>query len=138
MRRIALLFIALCLSLPALAERKQSFGNLDVHYSAFNSSFLQPEIAAAAGLSRGKKQGVLNISVLKAGHPAAAVVSGEVRNLLGQVRSLSFKQVSEGEAIYYLAQFPIEQQEMLRFSLKIQTDGGATHSLDFNQELFPD
>ncbi|WP_172148706.1 MULTISPECIES: DUF4426 domain-containing protein [Pseudomonas] len=138
MRRIALLFIALCLSLPALAERKQSFGDLDVHYSAFNSSFLQPEIAAAAGLSRGKQQGVLNISVLKAGQPAAAVVSGEVRNLLGQVRSLSFKQVSEGEAIYYLAQFPIEQQEMLRFSLKIQTDGGATHSLDFNQELFPD
>src|SRR3990167_6839303 len=76
MRRIALLFIALCLSLPALAERKQSFGDLDVHYSAFNSSFLQPEIAAAAGLSRGKQQGVLNISVLKAGQPAAAVVSG--------------------------------------------------------------
>ena len=138
MRRIALLFIALCLSLPALAERKQSFGDLDVHYSAFNSSFLQPEIAAAAGLSRGKQQGVLNIAVLKAGLPAAAVVSGEVRNLLGQVRSLSFKQVSEGEAIYYLAQFPIEQQEMLRFSLKIQADGGNIHSLDFNQELFPD
>lgn len=138
MRRIALLFIALCLSLPALAERKQSFGDLDVHYSAFNSSFLQPEIAAAAGLSRGKQQGVLNISVLKAGQPAAAVVSGEMRNLLGQIHRLSFKQVSEGEAIYYLAQFPIEQQETLRFSLKIQADGGASHSLDFNQELFPD
>ena len=138
MRRIALLFIALCLSLPAIAERKQSFGDLDVHYIAFNSSFLQPEIASAAGLSRGKKQGVVNISVLKAGQPAAAVVSGEMRNLLGQIHSLRFKQVSEGEAIYYLAQFPIEQQEMLRFSLKIQTDGGTTHNLDFNQEFFPD
>ena len=29
MRRIALLLIALCLSLPALAERKQTFGDLD-------------------------------------------------------------------------------------------------------------
>lgn len=138
MRRIALLFIALCLSLPALAERKQSFGDLDVHYSAFNSSFLQPEVAAAAGLSRGKQQGVLNISVFKAGHPAVAVVSGEMRNLLGQTHSLRFKQVTEGEAIYYLAQFPIEQQEVLRFSISIQADGGNTHSLDFNQELFPD
>jgi hypothetical protein len=138
MRRIALLFIALCLSLPALAERNQSFGDLDVHYIAFNSSFLQPDIAAAAGLNRGKKQGVLNIAVLKAGKPTAAVVSGEMRNLLGQVHSLRFKQVSEGEAIYYLAQFPIEQQELLRFSLKIQATGGTTHSLDFNQELFPD
>ncbi|MDM8349057.1 DUF4426 domain-containing protein [Pseudomonas sp. sp1636] len=138
MRRIALLFIALCLSLPAVAERKQSFGELDVHYIAFNSSFLQPEIAAAVGLSRGKKQGVLNISLLKAGQPTAAVVSGEMRNLLGQIHTLKFKQVSEGEAIYYLAQFPIEQQEVLRFSLTIQATGGTTHSLDFNQELFPD
>ncbi|MDA7088846.1 DUF4426 domain-containing protein [Pseudomonas sp. SA3-5] len=138
MSRIALLFIALCLSLPALAERKQSFGDLDVHYSAFNSSFLQPEIAAAVGLSRGKKQGVLNISVLKAGQPTAAVVSGEMRNLLGQTHNLKFKQVKEGAAIYYLAQFPIEQQEILRFSISIQADGGNTHSLDFNQELFPD
>lgn len=138
MRRIALLFIALCLSLPALAERKQSFGDLDVHYSAFNSSFLQPEIAAATGLSRNKKQGVLNIAVLKAGQPTAAAVSGEIRNLLGQIHPLQFKQVTEGPAIYYLAQFPIEQQEMLRFSLSIQADGGNTHSLDFNQELFPD
>jgi len=138
MRRIALLFIALCLSLPALAERKQSFGDLDVHYNAFNSSFLQPEIASAVGLSRSKTQGVVNISVLKTGQPTAARVSGEMRNLLGQIHSLRFKQVSEGEAIYYLAQFPIEQQEMLRFSLKIQAGSGTTHSLDFNQEFFPD
>ena len=138
MHRIALLFIALCLSLPAIAERKQSFGDLDVHYNAFNSSFLQPEIASAVGLSRSKTQGVVNISVLKTGQPTAARVSGEMRNLLGQIHSLRFKQVSEGEAIYYLAQFPIEQQEMLRFSLKIQADGGTTHSLDFNQEFFPD
>ncbi|WP_372876373.1 DUF4426 domain-containing protein [Pseudomonas sp.] len=138
MYRIALLFIALCLSLPAIAERKQSFGDLDVHYNAFNSSFLQPEIAAAVGLSRSKTQGVVNISVLKAGQPTAARVSGEMRNLLGQIHGLRFKQVTEGEAIYYLAQFPIEQQEVLRFSLKIQTDGGNTHSFDFNQEFFPD
>ena len=41
MKRIALVLLALCLSLPAVAERKKSFGDLDVHYIAFNSSFLQ-------------------------------------------------------------------------------------------------
>ena len=46
--RLVSLFLCLLLSLPALAERKQSFGELDVHYSVFNSSFVQPEIAAAA------------------------------------------------------------------------------------------
>ena len=138
MRRIALLLIALCLSLPALAERKQSFGDLDVHYSAFNSGFLQPEVAAAAGLSRSKKQGVVNIAVLQAGQPATAVVSGEMRNLLGQIHTLRFKQVDEGGAIYYLAQFPIEQQETLRFTISIKSGDGIARSFDFNQELFPD
>ena len=50
MRRIIPFLIALCMALPAAAERKQSFGDLDVHYSVFNSSFLQPDIAAAAGV----------------------------------------------------------------------------------------
>jgi hypothetical protein len=138
MRRIALLFIALCLSLPALAERKQSFGDLDVHYSAFNSGFLQPEIAAAAGLSRSKKQGVVNISVLKAGKASSASVEGQVRNLLGQSHALRFKEINEGEAIYYLAQFPFEEREVLRFTINVKASDGVAHSFDFNQEFFPD
>ncbi|WP_439887163.1 DUF4426 domain-containing protein [Pseudomonas sp. MBLB4123] len=138
MRRIAILFIALCLSLPALAERKQSFGELDVHYIAFNSGFLQPEIAAAAGLVRSKSRGVVNISVLKAGAPMAANVDGAVKNLLGQSYPLKFKQVNEGTAIYYLAQFPFENREVLRFTISVQAGDGVAHSFDFNQEFFPD
>jgi hypothetical protein len=138
MHRIAVLFIALCLSLPALAERKQSFGDLDVHYIAFNSSFLQPDIAAANGLARSKTLGVLNISVLKAGKASSASVSGEVKDLVGRSHTLSFKQVNEGEAIYYLAQFPFTQQEMLRFTLSVRAADGVAHSVEFNQEFFPD
>lgn len=138
MRRLALVLIALCLSLPALAERKHSFGDLDVHYSAFNSSFLQPEIAAANGLTRSKTQGVVNIAVLKAGKAQTAAVSGEMKDLVGRNHPLSFKQVNEGEAIYYLAQFPISQQEMLRFTIRLSGADGVVRSFDFNQEMFPD
>ncbi len=138
MRRIALLFIALCLSLPALAERKQTFGDLDVHYITFNSSFLQPDIAAANGLVRSKTQGVVNISVLKAGKASSASVSGEVKDLVGRSQPLTFKQVNEGEAIYYLAQFNFTQREMLRFTINVRAADGVAHSFDFNQEVFPD
>ncbi|KFX70616.1 homoserine acetyltransferase [Pseudomonas taeanensis MS-3] len=138
MRRIALLFIALCLSLPALAERKMSFGDLDVHYIAFNSGFLQPDIAAATGLVRSKTLGVVNIAVLKAGQPSDASVSGAVKNLLGQNYPLTFKQVKEGEAIYYLAQFPFEDREVLRFTINVKASGDVDRSFDFNQEFFPD
>jgi len=138
MPRIALLVLALCLALPAAAERKQSFGELDVHYSAFNSGFLQPDIAAAAGLTRSKSQGVVNVAVLKTGQPTTANVSGQVKNLLGQVHALTFKQVSEGKAIYYLAQFPFGQREMLKFTLNVQAGDAAAQSFSFDQEFFPD
>lgn len=138
MTRIALLLMSLCLSLPALAEQKQSYGDLDVHYSAFNSGFLQPEIAAATGLVRSKSQGVVNVAVLKAGTASNAKVSGTVKNLLGQSTALSFKEVKEGKAIYYLAQFPFEQRETLRFTLNVTAADGVPHSFDFNQEFFPD
>ncbi len=138
MTRIALLLMSLCLSLPALAEQKQSYGDLDVHYSAFNSGFLQPEVAAATGLVRSKSQGVVNVAVLKAGTASNAKVSGTVKNLLGQSTALSFKEVNEDKAIYYPAQFPFEQRETLRFTLSVTAADGVPHSFDFNQEFFPD
>ncbi|WP_346841511.1 DUF4426 domain-containing protein [Metapseudomonas otitidis] len=138
MRRLIFCLFALCLSLPAVAERKQTFGELDVHYSAFNSGFLQPDIAAAAGLVRSKTQGVVNIAVLKAGKPSTAQVSGQVKDLLGKVTPLAFRQVSEGGAIYYLAQFPFTQREMLKFTLTVQQGDGAPHTFTFDQEFFPD
>lgn len=142
MRRLALLLISLCLAWPVLAadaarpERKQDFGDVTVHYSAFTSSMLQPDIAAATGLVRSKNQGVLNIAVLKAGKPATAVVSGTVKDLTGRSSPLSFRQITDQGAVYYIAQFKIAQAETLTFDLNIET-GGLSHTLSFNQEVFP-
>jgi hypothetical protein len=142
MRRIALFLFSLCLAIPAMAadpaklERKEVFGDVTVHYNAFNSSFLQPDTAAAAGLVRSKNQGVLNVAVLKASKPLTADVSGTVKDLTGRAKPLAFKQVTEQGAVYYIAQFPVEQQETFTFDLKVQA-GGATNSFSFNQEVFP-
>ena len=142
MRRLALLLLTLSLALPAAAERLQRFGDLEVHYNVFNSSFLQPDIAAASGLTRSKTQGVVNVAVMRAGKAVpAATVSGSVKNLLGQSKTLNFQRVSEGEgdtlAVYHLAQFTMTDRELLTFDLKVQ-EGGTTHSVTFNQEVFPD
>jgi len=128
--------------LPVLAadaakpERKEVFGDVTVHYSAFTSSMLQPDVAAATGLTRSKNQGVLNIAVIKAGKPAPAVVSGTVQDLTGRSNPLSFKQITDQGAVYYIAQFKIEQPETLTFDLNVET-GGVSHKLSFNQEVFP-
>ncbi|ATB65775.1 DUF4426 domain-containing protein [Pseudomonas mosselii] len=142
MRRLALFLISLCLALPVLAadaakpERKEVFGDVTVHYSAFTSSMLQPATAQATGLIRSKNQGVLNITVLKADKPSIAVVSGTVKDLTGRSSPLSFKQIKEQDAIYYLAQFEIQQPETVTFDINVET-GGVSHKLSFNQEVFP-
>lgn len=138
MRRFASLLLCLLFALPAFAERKQTFGELDVHYSVFNSSFLQPEVASAVGLTRSKTVGVLNIAALKGGQGQTAKVSGTLKNLLGQTSELQFKQVLESGAVYYLAEFPLRQREMLTFSISVQIGDGAPNTLTFNQEMFPD
>lgn len=138
MRRFVSLVFCLLLALPTVAERKQTFGELDVHYSVFNSSFLQPDVAVAAGLTRSKTVGVLNIAALRDGKGQAAKVSGTLKNLLGQTSELKFKQVLESGAVYYLAEFPLRQREMLTFSIQVQIGDAAPHTLTFNQEVFPD
>ena len=142
MRRLALLLFSLCLAMPTLAaeaarpDRQEVFGDVTVHYSAFTSSMLQPEVASATGLLRSKNQGVLNIAVVKDGKPGMAVVSGTVKELTGRSSPLSFRQITDHGAVYYIAQFKIEQPQVLIFDLNVET-GGLGHQFSFNQEVFP-
>jgi len=134
--------LAACLSLSAVAadaikgERKEVFGDVTVHYNTFNSTFLTPEIAKAAELIRSKNQGVINVSVIKDGKPLIANVTGTVKDLTSQSVPLNFRQVTEQGAIYYIAQYPVEQQETRTFEIKVQ-NGDKINTINFNQELFP-
>lgn len=138
MRYLLTLCLSFLLAFAVQAERKQSYGELDVHYSIFNSTFLQPDTAKAIGINRSKNQAVLNISMLKNGQGQKGAVSGSYQNLLGQTQTLNFTEVDEVNAIYYLAQFPITSQELLRFELQVTDSEGKTYQLKFNQEVFPD
>ena len=85
---------------------------------------------------RSKNQGVINVSVIKAGKPQVTQVSGSVKDLSSRTVPLSFKQITEQGAIYYIAQFPVEQQETRTFTINVAI-GGKTETISFNQELFP-
>ncbi|SFB23532.1 protein of unknown function [Pseudomonas sp. NFIX10] len=142
MKRLALFLITACLSVGAMAadvikgERKEVFGDITVHYNTFNSTFLTPDIAKAAELIRSKNQGVINVSVIKNGKPLIADVSGTVKDLTSKAVPLPFRQVTEQGAIYYIAQYPVDQQETRTFEIKVKT-GDKINTLNFNQELFP-
>lgn len=126
------------------AEQSLTQNGYEVHYNAFNSGFLTPEVAQANGLTRSKVMALLNVSVLKIGddgtkRPVNALVSGEAKNLIGQIKTISFKKIDEGDAIYYLGSFRFSDEEMLNFDLDVQPDPNQSPiSVRFSQTFYED
>ncbi len=126
-------------SLIAHAEQKQTLGEWDVHYIVVSTPFLTPDVAASYGIVRSKFNALVNISVLDktTGKAQRADVTGTARNLLGNNRTLTFKKVEEGDAIYYLAVLPFRDQETFRFEIDV-AKGNSKQTLKFQQKMYVD
>lgn len=124
---LSLRFFTLCLLLGlstfSVAEQFVEDDQYRVHYSAFNTSLLTPENAKQYGVTRSRNRGLINIAVQRKKADGSTVgveaqLSGIVRHLSGTERELDFTLVTEGSAVYYLAEFLIGNGEQLYFTLK--------------------
>ena len=147
-RLIKFCFIA-CLALAFNAHSTQEqeqgaqykeLGPWQVHYIAFPSTFIQPQIAKTYGLERSGYKGIVNISILKNDTDKTAqkaTLQGTAKNLLGNKQTLNFKEVVEGDSVYYLAQVDYTNEEILRFEIEIQ-QGNQFQTLKFQQKFYVD
>ena len=133
------IFLLIVTSFNAHSEQYKTLGSWDVHYIVINTSFLTPNVAKAYNIQRSKYQGLVNISVLdKDSHTAQSIaMTGTATNLLGTKKTLSFKEVKDGDAIYYLAILPFRDLEQYRFDINI-VDGNKTQKLKFKHKFFAD
>lgn len=130
-----LCLLAISLSQPGNAEQFAQVGPYQVHYIAFPTTVLNADVARRYDIVRGRNRGLLNISVLDAeGKAVAATVTGQLKNLPGQVLPLRFTEVSEEYARYYLADFRFSDDELLRFTINITAPAGD-YSFKFQQKL---
>ncbi|QIA62391.1 DUF4426 domain-containing protein [Vibrio astriarenae] len=140
MKRWMLLLLTALICSPSWAGQYQTFKNVEVHYSAFNSTFLAPKVARSYNLKRNGYSALLNISVLDSGSlgkPATtAKLSGSARNLIGNTKKLTFREVKEGDAIYYLAEFSITNEETLTFNIDVNAGNKGTGKLTFTQKFY--
>lgn len=138
---VLLSLIALFFTVSASAENMKKSANLNIHYIALGSTFLTPEIARAYDIERSRYNGLVNISVLdnsQPGTPAQSVtLTGKARNNVGQLKSLEFTEVKEGDAIYYLAQVNYANEETIHFDINIVSKG-KQHQLKFSQTFYVD
>ena len=138
-----LLAVTSLLAFNAHAENSKTFGDYVVHYNAFRSDTLTPDIAKAYQLTRRNNRMAVNITVLKQDNshttPVKAKVSGYASNLTGQVKDLEFKEVVEENAIYYLAQAQVSHRETLKFEIKTTPTGQSKSTkVKFDQQFFTD
>lgn len=126
----------------AAAENSRVFGNYVVHYNAFRSDTLSPEIAKAYELTRRNNRIIVNITVLKkvmgtTGKPVPATITGNASNLTGQLKNLEFREIKEDTAIYYIAEMKVSDGEFLKFKLNITPEGEEGPArLEFSKRFF--
>ena|SRR5690554_4105720 len=100
----------------------ERLGAWEVHYSAFASAFLQPEVAQAYNLVRSRAQAIISISVLDSEHKTSqrVAMSGYALNTLGQRKELNFRRITEGDALYYLSSIQHGNDDKYRFFITIR------------------
>ncbi len=141
-QRLTLLLMFCCSFIFSVhAQNMQKMSDINVHYMAIGATFLTPKIAKAYGIERSRYNALVNISVLdntQKNTPAKSVtMTGKARNNVGQLKSLDFKEVKEGDAIYYLAEINYANEETIHFDVQI-TDGSKKHNLKFSQKFYVD
>ena len=139
--RLPVTIILLALPLVALAEQAKKFGDYTIHYSAFSSDNLTPEIAKKYAISRSKKLALLNISILKknangSSEPVQAEIKATVTNLSQQLRVLKTREISEHGAIYYIAEVPASNAESLTYNIEVTPKGSNVPYAFSFQEAF--
>lgn len=125
-----------------MAEQSRNFGDYVVHYSAFTTDTLSPEVAKSYRIQRSKNRILLNISVLKSGDagigtPVKTRINGTATNLSQQLREMELREINEDGAIYYIATAPVNHEETLTFDFNITPAGeNKPFRLTFQQQFF--
>ncbi|UCB55488.1 MAG: DUF4426 domain-containing protein [Thiotrichales bacterium] len=137
-----IMLVLVGISANAAAENSRVFGDYVVHYNAFRSDTLSPEIAKAYELTRRNNRIIVNITVLKkvmgtTGKPVPATISGNASNLTGQLKNLEFREIKEDTAIYYIAELKVSDGEFLKFKVNITPEGEEGPArLQFSKRFF--
>ncbi|MGH8223562.1 MAG: DUF4426 domain-containing protein [Woeseiaceae bacterium] len=111
-------------------ESSTNIGDHVVHFSAQLTEQLPPEVARAYNFVRSKNRAMLNVSVLEAdtGTPVSATVTVKTVNLTGQLKNIVMRKIQEQEAIYYVGETSVANQETLIFDISVTPEGASEAS----------
>ena len=131
-------------ALPA-TETSKDFGSYVVHFNALATDQLTPEVAKNYDIVRSKNRAMLNVSIIKKAGPGTLgkALSGQVSasavNLTGQLKSVTLREIAEGDAIYFIGEVPVAHGETLIFTVDGVPEGEADgFSIRFQKQFYSD
>ncbi|GAB1265870.1 hypothetical protein NBRC116493_00590 [Aurantivibrio infirmus] len=129
-----------------LAQKKppyEKFEDVTVHFSVFNSTQIQADIAKLHDLKRASNTVLINIAVIDNKSPQSggkpAKLKGFAANLMQQRRALEFKEIRENDIVYYLASLRFNNEEIIHFTIEVEPlieNSTKTHTVKFTKTLY--
>ena len=110
------------LPMEPATSASRDFGDYVLHYNALRTDTLTPEIAKTYNIARSSNRALVNISLIKKaedgpGQPVAGKVTAQAVNLNGQFKDLILREIREGDAMYYIGDVPVANDETLVFTV---------------------
>jgi hypothetical protein len=136
-----LALLGLLLFSPLAAAESETFGDFEVHYSVVNSTFIDPAIANRYQIVRGKNRAFINLAIRKrlpdgSDTAASARLEGRTWDLF-QNQFLEFREIREGAAIYYIADFEFSDGELRFFNITLLPEGAErSRQLKFQHKVY--
>jgi hypothetical protein len=137
-----LLAAALVVSAGAGAQNSTSVDGFTIHHNAFTSDTLNPEVAKTYGLQRSKQRALLNVSVIKekpgtTGESVPARVEVHTVALTGRRAPLPMREIKEQDAVYYIGELSIRDQETVNFDIQVVPEGSEkTYGMRMSEQFF--
>ena len=116
-------------------------GDNKIFFSAFNSTFIDPDVAVANKIVRGKDKGLVNIAVVMGsgtGKSCADHWQG-LQYFSDESDAWNLFEVREQDAVYYLAPFEFENEDLLTFKISVRADPQKpAYDLKFQKKMYHD
>jgi hypothetical protein len=129
-KQFIILVLSVLFSYPVYAEEtnKVEYNGYTIHFNAYPSDHLQPNMAKAIGVKRDQSHAVVTVVVNKnkadkSPESVKASVKGNAFNLTGMMRRMKLRELKDKGAIYYISDFDVRKGEHLTFALSVKPDG---------------
>lgn len=128
-------------AMPAPQQAVSRIGDVTIRANVMQTSMLNETVARRYGIERADDRVMLLVAVREG--PLAqetslpARITATATDLGGHRHTIEMRELRSGELLDYVGTVGITPPETLRFDLRIVRGDGATSTMQFNQDFYP-